>query len=52
VATTAAVARLVEEYLARGSYRIGLPEVTLGLFPGSGGTQRSPRLVGRRSART
>jgi len=26
--------------------RAGLPEVTLGLLPGSGGTQRMPRLVG------
>src|SRR5215472_15875750 len=33
-------------FAAQGSYRIGLPEVSLGLFPGSGGTQRLPRLVG------
>src|SRR5256886_11634953 len=33
-------------FAARGAYRIGLPEVNLGLFPGSGGTQRLPRLVG------
>jgi enoyl-CoA hydratase/carnithine racemase len=33
-----------------GSYRIGLPEVTLGLLPGTGGTQRLPRLIGRQKA--
>lgn len=33
-------------FAAEGSYQIGLPEVTLGLFPGSGGTQRLPRIVG------
>jgi len=31
---------------AAEGYQIGLPELNLGLFPGSGGTQRLPRLVG------
>src|SRR2546429_6922359 len=35
---------------AEGSYRIGLPEVTLGLLPGTGGTQRLHRLIGRQKA--
>ena len=30
--------------------RFGFPEVTLGLLPGAGGTQRTPRLVGMQAA--
>ncbi|MBI3360054.1 MAG: enoyl-CoA hydratase/isomerase family protein, partial [Chloroflexi bacterium] len=37
-------------FAAEGSYKLGLPEVTLGLLPGTGGTQRLPRLIGRARA--
>ncbi len=33
-------------YAIDGRYRLGTPEVTLGLLPGNGGTQRLPRLIG------
>jgi enoyl-CoA hydratase/carnithine racemase len=33
-------------YGAEGRFRLGTPEVTLGLLPGNGGTQRLPRLIG------
>jgi enoyl-CoA hydratase/carnithine racemase len=32
-------------YAAEGEYRLGTPEVTLGLLPGNGGTQRLPRII-------
>lgn len=33
-------------YASEGRYKLGTPEVTLGLLPGNGGTQRLTRLVG------
>jgi enoyl-CoA hydratase/carnithine racemase len=36
---------------ADGDYRLGTPEVTLGVLPGNGGTQRLPRLISPSRAR-
>jgi enoyl-CoA hydratase/carnithine racemase len=33
-------------FAAEGDYQLGTPEVTLGVLPGNGGTQRLPRLIG------
>ena len=36
--------------LATAGAKLGLPEVQLGLLPGAGGTQRTPRLIGVKAA--
>ncbi len=37
-------------FAKNGRYYLGLPEVTLGILPGNGGTQRLPRLIGANKA--
>ncbi len=45
------VAMACDLVLAADTARFGQPEVTLGIIPGYGGTQRLPRLVGRNLAK-
>ena len=46
----AADLRVARRGKAPGAIKIGLPEVSLGVLPGTGGTQRLARLVGRAKA--
>jgi len=41
---------MMDVAIAGRSARIGQPEINLGIFPGDGGTQRLPRLIGEKNA--
>jgi len=41
---------MMDMAIAGRSARIGQPEIKLGIFPGDGGTQRLPRLIGEKNA--
>lgn len=45
------LAMLCDIRIAEEQVLLGLPEIKLGLFPGGGGTQRLPRLVGEAKAK-
>jgi enoyl-CoA hydratase len=47
----AEIALACDFIFASENARFGLPEVTLGIFPGFGGTQRLPRLIGKGRAK-
>ena len=44
------LALMCDIIIASDNSKIGLPEIKLGIIPGSGGTQRLPRAVGKSKA--
>ena len=44
------LAMMCDFIIASDTAKFGLPEITLGIMPGAGGTQRLPRLIGKAKA--